>query len=106
MLGNRLEFSQFGHFNYFSVCRSLTPMDPTNLPTPIVTGLTTMYYFDSDALNLLDRNIYYRVLVHRDDEVLVSDEVVTYISSFEAPINLFGMWNDTANTLDLSWEMI
>lgn len=76
MLGNRLEFSQFGHFNYFSVCRSLTPMDPANLPTPIATGLTTMYYFDSDVLDVLDRNLYYRVLVHRDDEVLISDEVM------------------------------
>lgn len=106
MLGNRLEFAQFGYFDSFSVCRSVTPMDPLNLPTPIATGLTKMHFFDSDVLNVLDRNLYYRILVHRDAEILVSDEVVTYISSFEAPINLFGMWNNTANTLDLSWEMI
>src|SRR5690606_17927658 len=103
MLGIRLEFSQFGHFDSFSVCRSLTPMDPLNLPSPIATNLSKMYYFDGDVLNVLDRDLYYRVIVHRGLESIVSDEMVTYINSFNAPHNLQAAWNYLAQTLDLTW---
>lgn len=76
MAGNRIEFAQFGHFDSFDVIRSLTSMlslQDHELPTPIATGLKTMYYVDANVVEGL--TYYYRVRVWRGSESFVSGEV-------------------------------
>lgn len=74
--GIRLEFAQFGHFTSFDVIRSMVSMASvadTDLPTPIATGLKTMYYVDSDVVEGL--TYHYKVRVWRGATSFISDEV-------------------------------
>ena len=74
--GIRLEFAQFGHFDSFDVIRSMVSMvgvADADLPTPIATGLKTMYYVDKQVLE--GARYYYKVRVRRGIEQFVSDEV-------------------------------
>lgn len=74
--GIRLEFAQFGHFTSFDVIRSMVSMASVadeDLPTPIATGLKTMYYVDSDVVEGL--TYHYKVRVWRGTTCFVSDEV-------------------------------
>lgn len=74
--GIRLEFAQFGHFDSFDVIRSMVSMASVadvDLPTPIATGLKTMYYVDADVVEGL--TYYYKVRVWRGSEFLLSDEI-------------------------------
>lgn len=76
MSGNRLEFAQFGQFDSFDVIRSLTSMvgvADVDLPTPIVTGLKTMYYVDANVVK--GTTYYYKVRVWRGSQSFVSEEV-------------------------------
>lgn len=76
MAGVTLEFAQFGHFDSFDIIRSLTSMASTPdsaLPSPIVTGLKTMYYVDTSVVEGL--TYYFKVRVHRGLESFVSDEI-------------------------------
>jgi hypothetical protein len=79
--GVRLEFAQFGHFDSFEVIRSLTSMigiADHELPTPIATGLKTMYYVDSNVIEGL--TYYYKVRVKRGTESYLSDELSIFTS--------------------------
>ncbi len=81
MAANILEFAQFGHFDSFDVIRSSTSMiglADHQLPTPIATGLKTMYYVDSSVVE--NAVYYYKFRVWRGAESLVSDEVKVYAS--------------------------
>lgn len=104
--GVRLEFAQFGHFDSFEVFRSLTSMaglSDADLPAPIGSGLKTMRFMDTvDLKNVLDRDLYYRVRVKRGNEVMISDEMHAYISTFEAPQNLTAVYEDSA--IVLGWD--
>lgn len=74
--GIRLEFAQFGHFTSFDVIRSMVSMASVadaDLPTPIATGLKTMYYVDSDVVEGL--TYHYKVRVWRRSVSFVSDEI-------------------------------
>lgn len=74
--GIRLEFAQFGHFTSFDVIRSMVSMNSVadaDLPTPIATGLKTMYYVDSDVVEGL--TYHYKVRVWRGATSFISDEV-------------------------------
>lgn len=71
--GIRLEFAQFGHFDYFEIVRSSTPMDVENLPTPIATNIKTMYFVDTNVVE--GATYYYRVIVWRDGVNYCSDEL-------------------------------
>ncbi|MCX0345418.1 LamG domain-containing protein [Acinetobacter radioresistens] len=74
--GIRLEFAQFGHFDSFDVIRSMVSMASVadvDLPTPIATGLKTMYYVDADVVEGL--TYYYKVRVWRGTASFISDEV-------------------------------
>lgn len=73
--GVRLEFAQFGDFDSFDILRSSEPMDVNALPSPIATGLLTMYYVDTSVIE--DEDYYYRVRVWRDSESELSDEIKT-----------------------------
>ncbi len=74
--GIRLEFAQFGHFTSFDVIRSMVSMASVadaDLPTPIATGLKTMYYVDS---NVVEGLVYhYKVRVWRGGTALLSDQI-------------------------------
>ncbi|MFH7764599.1 LamG-like jellyroll fold domain-containing protein [Acinetobacter sp. BSP-28] len=74
--GIRLEFAQFGHFDSFDIIRSLTSMvglvDNAH-PTPIVTGLKTMYYVDQEVIE--GTRYYYKVRVWRGSTSFISNEV-------------------------------
>lgn len=75
MPGIRLEFAQFGDFDSFDVIRSTSSMSgiaDVDLPSPIVTGLTTMYYVDTAVV--IGATYYYKVRVNRDGVSIVSDE--------------------------------
>lgn len=79
MAGIRLEFAQFGHFDSFDIIRSMTSMVgvvDVDLPTPIATGLKTMYYVDSNVVE--SQTYYYKVRVWRGTTSLVSDELSVY----------------------------
>ena len=75
MAGMRLEFAQFGSFDSFSIYRSDYPMDISNLPAPIATGLKQMYFIDGTALE--EKRYYYRVAVIRGSETLISEEMLS-----------------------------
>lgn len=104
--GIRLEFAQFGHFDSFEVFRSLTSMAALadhELPAPIATGLKTMRFIDQINLkSVLDRDLYYRVRVIRGNQSLLSDELQTYISTFNAPQNLIVAFAN--NALEMEWD--
>ncbi|MFP6840634.1 MAG: LamG-like jellyroll fold domain-containing protein [Acinetobacter sp.] len=79
MAAIRLEFAQFGHFDSFDVIRSITSMvgiADIDLPTPITTGLKTMYYVDSNVIK--NKMYFYKVRVHRGDASFVSSEIKAY----------------------------
>lgn len=84
MAGIRLEFAQFGHFDSFSLIRSNTSMvgvADVDLPSPIVTGLTTMFYVDTTVIQ--GQTYYYKAIVLRNNERFVSDEVRCNASYFD-----------------------
>lgn len=81
MAGIRLEFAQFGDFDSFDILRSSSPMDIAALPSPLVTGLTTMYYVDTSVV--VGSSYYYRAVVWRDAISQVSDEFMIEV----------GFWN-------------
>lgn len=79
MGGVVLECAQFGDFDSFDVIRSLTSMASTpdsSLPSPIITGLKTMYYVDNTVVE--GGTYYYKFRVWRGGKSLVSDEVRVY----------------------------
>lgn len=72
----RLEWAQFGDFDSFDVIRSTTSMvgiADVDLPTPIATGLNTMYYVDSNVIEGL--TYYYKVCVWRGTASFLSVEL-------------------------------
>ena len=74
--GIRLEFAQFGHFDSFDIIRSMVSMASVadeDLPTPIATGLKTMYFVDKNVL--LGATYFYKVRVHRGSESFLSEEI-------------------------------
>lgn len=76
MAGIVLECSQHGHFDSFDVIRSLTSMvgiADSDLPSPIASGLLTMYYVDLAVVEGV--TYYYKFRVWRDGVALVSDEI-------------------------------
>lgn len=75
MAGIRLEFAQFGDFDSFDIHRSTSSMtDINNLPIPITTDLKSMFYVDDNVTQGV--TYYYRVVVWRDGNKAVSDEVI------------------------------
>ena len=77
MAGIRLEFAQFGHFDSFDVVRSIASMigvADVDLPTPIATGLKSMYYVDASVVH--GQVYYYKVRVWRGSTSFVSGEIV------------------------------
>lgn len=93
--GIRLEFAQFGHFTSFDVIRSTASMASVadaDLPTPIATGLKTMYYVDTSVAEGI--TYYYRVRVWRGSESFVSAERIihaSFTSAADTIIDLFAL---------------
>lgn len=73
MAGIVLEFSHHGDFDSFGIIRSSTPTSLANLPSPLVTGLSTMFYVDTAVV--VGQTYYYRAVVWRDGDMVVGDEV-------------------------------
>ena len=73
MAGIRLEWAQFGDFDSFDVLRSGSPMDINALPSPLVTGLPTMFYVDTTVIE--GAAYYYRVVAWRDGVSEISSEI-------------------------------
>lgn len=89
MAGIRLEFAQYGDFDTFDVIRSTTSLAgvaDVDLPSPIVTGLTTMYYVDSAVV--VGTTYYYKVRVNRDGTSVVSDQIAALAGILWTPLNL------------------
>ncbi len=86
MAGVRLEFAQFGHFDYFNIYRNSVSTAIENLEQPIGTS-STMYY--EDLTTEPNKDYYYRIEVIRDsiekfsEEIHVRTEVV-----FDPPYDL------------------
>lgn len=81
-----LEWSQFGDFDEFSVYRSPSPMTEENLPNPIATGITKMYYVDTSVVP--DSEYYYKVSASRGGNILFSDEIkATSSDSFDSYVD-------------------
>ena len=73
MAGIRLEWSQFGDFDSFDVLRSSTTIDINNLPSPLVSGLTTMTYLDETVV--MGATYVYRIVAKKGMNITISDEV-------------------------------
>ncbi len=76
MAGIRLEFAQFGNFDTFDIIRSTTSMASVadaDLPSPIATGITKMYYVDTSIAAGI--NYYYKIRVNRSSDSFVSNEI-------------------------------
>ena len=79
MAGIRIEFAHFGDFDSFDVIRSTSSMSSIpddDLPSPIATGLTTMYYVDTTVV--INATYYYKIRVWRNSVSIVSDEIEVY----------------------------
>lgn len=82
MAAIRLEFAQFGHFDSFDIIRSMTSMASVadvDLPAPIATGLTTMYYADTGVTH--GNVYYYKIRAWRDSVEVVSGQLVAIASN-------------------------
>ena len=75
MAGVRLEFAQFGHFDYFNIYRNPVSTDKESLGQPIGTS-STMYYEDFSTEPNLD--YFYRIGVIRDSIEEFSEEIQIY----------------------------
>jgi hypothetical protein len=98
MAGIRLEFAQFGHFDSFDVIRSITSMvgvADVDLPSPIATGLKTMYYVDSNVVK--GQRYYYKVVVFRNGERFVSDEIRVLAGELWTPNHITTLMNFVAD---------
>lgn len=97
MAGIRLEWAQFGDFDSFDVIRSTSSMSgiaDEDLPSPIVTGLTTMYYVDTTVVE--DAVYYYRVVAWRDGIKSVSEQIKAWATE-----SVVVIWSDfTTNLID------
>lgn len=105
--GLRIEFSQFGHFDSFEIYRSTAPMQALSLPSPIATGLKTMYYIDTNVIE--GNTYYYMVRVLRGETALLSDQVMIRASdkddyfSFVTSLNHFD--NPMVDQKALPWAL-
>lgn len=79
MAAVRLEFAQFGHFDYFKIYRNLASTNIEDLGQPIGTS-STMYYEDSTVEPNL--SYFYRIGVVRDSVEEFSDEIIVVASQF------------------------
>ncbi|MHA3079632.1 LamG-like jellyroll fold domain-containing protein [Acinetobacter sp. ANC 5502] len=80
MAGIRLEFAQFGDFDSFDIIRSTSSMASiadVDLPSPVATGLKTMYWVDTNIIN--GETYYYRVRVLRNSIAKISNEIKAYV---------------------------
>jgi hypothetical protein len=85
MAGIRLEFAQFGDFDSFDIIRSTSSMAniaDTDLPSPMVTGLKTMYWVDTNVIK--GTTYYYKARVYRGNTSFVSNEI-TVIAVLQDP---------------------
>lgn len=76
----KLEWAQFSKFDSMNVYRSTSSIDTENLPTPLATGLTTMYYFDSTAVD--GETYYYVVGMWLDGVEYLSSEISIYAGTY------------------------
>jgi hypothetical protein len=89
MAGIRLEWAQFGDFESFDVIRSnstMTSTDDEDLPSPIATGLTTMYYVDTAVVE--GATYYYKVKVWREGIAALSDEISIFAAEDQYLLNV------------------
>ncbi|VXA82108.1 hypothetical protein ACIN8IBEIGE_100092 [Acinetobacter sp. 8I-beige] len=104
MAGVRLEFAQFGHFDYFNIYRNSVSTAIENLEQPIGTS-STMYY--EDLTTEPNNDYYYRIGVVRDSIEEFSEEIhVRTEVMFDPPYNLIVEFkNDETNRLELNWSL-
>ena len=104
MAGVRLEFAQFGHFDYFNIFRNSVSTAIENLEQPIGTS-STMYY--EDLTTEPNNDYYYRIGVVRDSIEEFSEEIhVRTEVMFDPPYNLIVEFkNDETNRLELNWSL-
>jgi hypothetical protein len=104
MAGVRLEFAQFGHFDYFNIYRNSVSTAIENLGQPIGTS-STMYYEDLTVEP--NRDYYYRAGVIRDSVENFSEEFhVKTLIEFDPPYDLVVEFkNDLTNRLELNWDL-
>ena len=97
MAGVRLEFAQFGHFDYFNIYRNSVSISEENLGELIGTSLT-MYYEDLTVEP--NQNYYYRVGSARNGVEELSDviSVFTNVDQYEA--NVVSLLRFNNNILD------
>lgn len=104
--GIRLEFAQFGHFDSFDIIRSMTSMvgvADADLPTPIATGLKSMYYVDTSIVSG-PHHYFYKVRVWRGEQSFVSDEISVYAMLQRNYVDLSVEDGVLINKGDTSWE--
>lgn len=103
--GVRLEFAQFGHFTSFDVIRSMVSMASVadaDLPTPIATGLKSMYYVDTSIISG-PHHYFYKVRVWRGEQSFVSDEISVYAMLQRNYVDLSVEDGVLINKGDTSW---
>lgn len=92
MAAIRLEFAQFGHFDYFKIYRNLTSTNIEDLGQPIGTS-STMYYEDSTVEP--NFGYFYRVGVVRGSIEEFSDEIIKVFTFPEYANTYLSLNNDT-----------
>lgn len=83
MAGIRLEFAQFGDFDSFDIIRSdssMTGIAEIDLPNPIIAGLSTMYYVDTNVE--FGETYYYKARVWHDGTSKLSSEIKVLASEY------------------------
>ena len=89
MAGIRLEFAQFGDFDSFDVIRSTSSMASVadvDLPSPIATGLATMYYVDTTVV--VGATYFYKIRVNRGGTSVASNEIGIVAAGDEYLLNV------------------
>lgn len=73
MAGVKLEWAQFAKYDSFDVHRYESPTPIAYLGIPIATGITSMYYIDTEVEE--SKLYYYRIVAKFGSEIAYSDEV-------------------------------
>lgn len=72
----RIEWAQFGDFDYFDILRSNSPMNESSLPLPLATNVTKMYYIDYAVAQ--KATYYYRIVAWKNGIKKISNEFKLY----------------------------
>ena len=98
-----LNWNDFSNDVTYNVYRTTSSVSNVNdLPTPLVTGLVEKAYTDTTVGG--GNTYFYRIGTLIGNTLVFSDEVEISATPFNAPYNIVGVWNNTTQSVELTWS--